>query len=531
MSQGEKKILEQLGPAGIARALADLLDTGRLVQLANACALRYPGMRTQSQSRGRLLADLADKSLADDAAGLAVLRILDKQSRAARSEWRRLEPAERARRLADEALLRGDGKVGLHLYLLASADDADSEESKSARERLLQHTKDAQETPPAPAGPTREESRLRKRAAEFEKKLQYLEGQLQKSREAERLTKRDLIQRKGELAESRMLVERLRNEIHEAQEAARRAVATRPPAEATPPLEDLARAVRKLASEQRRLTHRLDRPAEPDAPAEAPPVAVDPASLAPVVEALELLRKELSASRREAKREVDSHTAVLEEIRAGLQRRADAAAASGPARRPRAKGEPERIGVFIDVQNMYYGARRLKGKLDFDALLQEAVRERRLIQASAYVVESKEVDQSGFIALLEQRAIEVRRKTLRIRVDGSMKGDWDMELALDILDAAPRLDVVVLVSDDGDFTSLVKRVKAMGPRVEVIGFPRTTAKSLVEAADEYHPLDRRFMIYPTRAKSQPNAADAPVEPTVEAADAPPAEPESEPVPA
>jgi uncharacterized LabA/DUF88 family protein len=75
-----------------------------------------------------------------------------------------------------------------------------------------------------------------------------------------------------------------------------------------------------------------------------------------------------------------------------------------------------------------------------------------------------------------------------------MKGDWDMEMALDILDMAPQLDVVVLVSGDGDFTSLVKRVKTIGPKVEVVAFPRNTAKSLLEAADRFHPLDRRAMI-------------------------------------
>ena len=75
-----------------------------------------------------------------------------------------------------------------------------------------------------------------------------------------------------------------------------------------------------------------------------------------------------------------------------------------------------------------------------------------------------------------------------------MKGDWDMEMALDILDMAPKLDVVVLVSGDGDFTSLVRRVKTMGPKVEVVAFPRNTAKSLLEAADRFHPLDRRSMI-------------------------------------
>ena len=64
-----------------------------------------------------------------------------------------------------------------------------------------------------------------------------------------------------------------------------------------------------------------------------------------------------------------------------------------------------------------------------------------------------------------------------------------------VLDAAASLDVVVLVSGDGDFTSLVKRVKRIGPRVEVIAFPRHTAKSLLEAADRFQPLDRKFMIY------------------------------------
>lgn len=186
----------------------------------------------------------------------------------------------------------------------------------------------------------------------------------------------------------------------------------------------------------------------------------------------------------------------LDEVAAGILAARNALEASPKATRLTARkaGQPERVGIFIDVQNMYYSARQLKGKLDFDALLQACVLDRRLIQASAYVVESKEIDQSGFIAMLQQRAIEVRRKTLKIRADGSMKGDWDMEMALDILDMAPKLDVVVLVSGDGDFTSLVRRVKTMGPKVEVVAFPRNTAKSLLEAADRFHPLDRKSMI-------------------------------------
>src|SRR4029079_37864 len=181
------------------------------------------------------------------------------------------------------------------------------------------------------------------------------------------------------------------------------------------------------------------------------------------------LQKDVAALRRERRKDLQDQAKRLDELASGVDAARAAVEASPKASRAagRKKGEPERVGGFIDVQNMYYAARQLKGKLDFDALLQASVLDRRLIQATAYVVESKEIDQSGFIAMLQQRAIEVRRKTLKVRSDGSMKGDWDMEVALDILDMAPKLDVVVLVSGDGDFTSLVKRVKSMSPRVEV----------------------------------------------------------------
>jgi uncharacterized LabA/DUF88 family protein len=212
-------------------------------------------------------------------------------------------------------------------------------------------------------------------------------------------------------------------------------------------------------------------------------------SIEALMEALKTVQKESAALRREHKRDKEDLIKRLDEFAEAVKK-----SPAKKERKPRVKETDKRVGVFIDVQNVYYGARRLKGKLDFDALMESAVVGRRLIQCTAYVVESKEIDQSGFIARLQQKAIEVRRKSLRVRADGSTKGDWDMELALDILDTAASLDVVVLVSGDGDFTSLVKRVKRIGPRVEVIAFPRNTAKSLLEAADRFQPLDRKFMI-------------------------------------
>jgi uncharacterized LabA/DUF88 family protein len=233
-----------------------------------------------------------------------------------------------------------------------------------------------------------------------------------------------------------------------------------------------------------------------------PPAAELPEdALSPLTALLEEIKRETVGSRRERRKDLQAMGQRFEELRADVRAFAESLERHLP-RAKRRKGDPERVAVFVDVQNVYYGARQLKGKLDFDALLAAVVRDRRLIKATAYVVESKEIDQSGFIAMLEQRAIDVRRKTLKVRSDGSMKGDWDMEMALDILDAAPNLDVVVLVSGDGDFTSLVHRVKAMGPKVEVIAFPRNTAKSLLEAADHFQPLDRKFMI-----RTEPHAEE------------------------
>jgi uncharacterized LabA/DUF88 family protein len=420
-----------------------------------------------------------------------------------------LQPTEKAKRLDDPAFPSTNGDLGVYLFLLASTQDPTDTEGLERLLRGIEAPPPAAEAaaPPPPDAAARDEARLRKRIAEFQRKIQYLEGQLAKSRETEKAFKRDLVQRKGELAEARMLAERLRREFQDARSAAAEGPAARASSPATDAvLGELTSALRKLVAEQRKLAHRIEKLSET-------PPTIQPEMLAPVLDSLAEVQKETTALRRERKKDQQAHAERLDEMVAAVRGAARAAAEAAPSRTKaapaRRKGEPERVGVFIDVQNVYYGARQLKGKLDFDALLEAAVLDRRLIQATAYMVESKEIDQWGFIAMLEQRAIDVRRKTLRVRSDGSMKGDWDMEMALDILDAAPRLDVIVLVSGDGDFTSLVNRVKGMGPRVEVIAFPRNTAKSLLEAADRFQPLDRRYMIRPAPS---PTAAPAPEDP-------------------
>ncbi|MBI4531374.1 MAG: NYN domain-containing protein [Candidatus Latescibacteria bacterium] len=156
--------------------------------------------------------------------------------------------------------------------------------------------------------------------------------------------------------------------------------------------------------------------------------------------------------------------------------------------------DPDRVGIFVDVQNIFYAAKQFNARLDFEKLLRTSVGHRRLIRAIAYVIQSPEVDQSGFITMLQQKNYEVKRKNLRLRSDGSAKGDWDMGMAIDMISLADRLDVVVLVSGDGDFVSLVNLIKTMGPRVEVFSFLHNTAKDLMQAADSHYSIEEGLLL-------------------------------------
>lgn len=486
MAPSAGEIIQRLGNDGLARVLDDLMDQARLARLATACGLKYPGVRVRSVKRDRLLTDLVARSETEKTTRHAIQRALDKDTRTERRRWSALSGEDKARRLSDEEFLRSRGNLGRHLWFLAStSDDGEDGFGNLARQHLQRMVQNGTLATREPVT-SRAEQRLKRRNTSLEKKVQHLETQLTRSRESEKRIKRDLIQRKGDLAETRMLAERVRRERDDSKLALDRVRAEKPVGiDSARLIEPLERAIKRLSTGQHKLTHVIEKSMASPAAARPP----SSKSLDELTEILKTVQKECAALRREHKREKEDLAKRLDEFAAAVKK-----SPAKKERKPRIKEADKRVGVFIDVQNVYYGARKLKGKLDFDALMESAIIDRRLIQCTAYVVESKEIDQSGFIARLQQKAIEVRRKSLRVRSDGSTKGDWDMELALDILDAAANLDVVVLVSGDGDFTSLVKRVKRIGPRVEVISFPRNTAKSLLEAADRFQPLDRKFMI-------------------------------------
>ena len=153
------------------------------------------------------------------------------------------------------------------------------------------------------------------------------------------------------------------------------------------------------------------------------------------------------------------------------------------------------VAVFVDMQNIYYGAKNtLRKKVDFKRLLHIGVRGRRLYRAIAYLINLDRVNQDSFIYVLKNIGYEVKLKEPKKfynwdRVE--YKADWDMGIAIDAIAMAEnaKIDVVVLMSGDGDFVDLVNFLKAKGIKVEVISFRTITAKELIQAANEYIDLE------------------------------------------
>ncbi|KAA5804867.1 NYN domain-containing protein [Alkalicaulis satelles] len=135
----------------------------------------------------------------------------------------------------------------------------------------------------------------------------------------------------------------------------------------------------------------------------------------------------------------------------------------------------ERLGLFIDGANLYSAARSLDFDIDYKKLLEEFRKRGRLIRANYYtaLLENEEytpirplidwLDYNGF-KIVTKAAKEYSDDTGRRRV----KGDMDVELAVDLMESASYLDHIVLFSGDGDFRKVVEAVQRRGVRVSVV---------------------------------------------------------------
>jgi len=156
----------------------------------------------------------------------------------------------------------------------------------------------------------------------------------------------------------------------------------------------------------------------------------------------------------------------------------------------------KKIAIFVDVQNIYYTTRQAYGRqFDYQKLMKRIRTEGEIVSATAYAIHRGDEKQLKFQNALKQMGFTVKLKPYIQRSDGSAKGDWDVGIAIDVLEAAKAVDTVVLLSGDGDFDLLLEKIKKdHAICTEVYGVPTLTANSLIEAANIYHRIDEDLLL-------------------------------------
>lgn len=171
------------------------------------------------------------------------------------------------------------------------------------------------------------------------------------------------------------------------------------------------------------------------------------------------------------------------------------------------KHKAQRVGIFIDTQNIYHSAKNLHhAKANFSAIVKDALAGRVLIRAMAYVVTTESGEENAFFGALEKAGIEIRSKPLQVFLGGAKKADWDVGLAIDAVIMAPKVDSIILLSGDGDYVPLVEYLQnTHGCQVEVVAFGKSASARLIETADDFLDLDanpRKYLLNSAGAKTR-----------------------------
>jgi len=169
------------------------------------------------------------------------------------------------------------------------------------------------------------------------------------------------------------------------------------------------------------------------------------------------------------------------------------------------KHKHQRVGIFIDAQNLYHSAKNLyKSKVNFGEIVKYALDGRQLIRAIAYVITTESGEEKSFFDALTKQGIETRTKDLQIFFGGAKKADWDVGLAVDAIKLAPKLDAVIIVSGDGDFIPLVEFLRYnTGVQVEAVSFAKSSSSKLIEVVDDFIDLSEnpnKFLIGQRRGR-------------------------------
>jgi uncharacterized LabA/DUF88 family protein len=148
----------------------------------------------------------------------------------------------------------------------------------------------------------------------------------------------------------------------------------------------------------------------------------------------------------------------------------------------------QRVGIFVDVQNLYHSAKNLySARVNFKELIRSLAAGRKLIRAVAYVVKAdSSLGETSFFEALKSAGLELRSKDIQVYPSGAKKADWDVGMAVDAIRMAPGLDTIILVTGDGDFIPLVHYLRwGLGREVQVAAFTRTASGKFKEEADNF----------------------------------------------
>ncbi len=167
------------------------------------------------------------------------------------------------------------------------------------------------------------------------------------------------------------------------------------------------------------------------------------------------------------------------------------------------KYSDQRIGVFIDVPNLYHSAKHLfQAKVNFKKLVEFLIGNRRLIRAIAYDVDTHQEDKEAFLNALQKAGIEVKSKPLQTYPGGMKKGDWDVGITVDAIKLSKKLDAVILCTGDGDYVPLIKYLREnSGCLVEIAGFRASSSSALINEADYFFDIsqyEKKFLIFPKK---------------------------------
>lgn len=156
----------------------------------------------------------------------------------------------------------------------------------------------------------------------------------------------------------------------------------------------------------------------------------------------------------------------------------------------------KKIAVYADVQNIYYTTRDFFNKpFNYRVLWKKLSEQGDIVIAKAYAIDRGDDSQRKFQDALRHMGFDVLLKPWIQRADGSAKGDWDVGIAIDVMEGAAEVDTVVLLSGDGDFDCLLERIKDRhGVKTEVYGVKTLTAQSLIDATDVYHSIQGELII-------------------------------------